>query len=71
MSRIMEMLQAVETDYHPLVSILKISRDDNADLRLQLDCHRSIAKFVESERKSVDVRSGDGSELVSLNINVS
>lgn len=70
MSRILEMLQKEEPGYHPLVSILRISQRDDADLRVQLDCHRAIAKYVEAERKSIDVKTEDGAELIRLNINV-
>lgn len=68
MSRILEMLQEVEPDYHPLVSILSISNEDESDGRLRLDCHRAIAKYVEAEQKSIEVKSADGAELFGLNI---
>ncbi len=68
-SRILEMLHAVEPGYHPLVSILKIARKTQDD-RVELDCHRAIAKYVEAERKSIDIKTEDGAELVRLNINV-
>lgn len=70
MSRILKMLQEEKKDYHPLVSILKIAHKSDADLRLQYDCHKTIAKYVEAERRSVDIKTDDGSELISLNINV-
>lgn len=70
MSRVLEMLQAVEPGYHPLVSILRIARKSGEDLRLELDCHRTIVKYVEAERKSIDIKTEDGAELVRLNINV-
>jgi hypothetical protein len=72
MSRILNMLQEVEPGYHPLVSILKIARSPEAreDLRLQMDCHSKIAKYVEAERRSIDVKTEDGAELVKLNIKI-
>lgn len=70
MSRILDLLQEEEPNYHPLISILRISKDGEADLRLQLDCHRSIAKYVEAERKSIDIKSDNGDTLMALNINV-
>lgn len=68
--RILDMLNQVEPDYHPLVSILKVAKEDKSDARLRFDCHREIAKYVEAQRRSVDVKSGDGSELVSLSITI-
>jgi hypothetical protein len=70
MSRILEMLQAKVPEYHPLVSILEISQGEHADGRLQLDCHKTIAKYVESERRSVEIKTEDGAELVHLRISV-
>lgn len=70
MSRILEMLQANEPNYHPLVAIHKIALRAGDDLRLELDCHKEIAKYVEAQRKTIDVKSEDGAELVHLSINV-
>ena len=71
MSRILDMLQERKPGYHPLVSILEITDECLVDdYRLKLDCHKAIAKFVEAERKSVDIKSEDGSELIKLVINV-
>lgn len=68
--RILDMLHQVEPDYHPLVSILKVAKEDKSDARLRFDCHREIAKYVEAQRRSVDIKSGDGSELVSIDITI-
>ena len=69
MSRILEMLQTQEENYHPLMSIHRIALRTDDD-RLQLDCHRAIAKYVEAERKAIDIKTEDGAELVHLKINV-
>lgn len=70
MSRILDLLQKEEADYHPLVSIHRLSARTKDD-RLAFDCHRTIAKYVESERRSVEIKTEDGSELVNLNILIS
>ena len=67
MSRILDLLQREEADYHPLVSIHRISAKTQDD-RLAYDCHRTIAKYVESERRSIEIKTEDGAELVNLNI---
>ena len=71
-NRIIEMLQEASgnSQYHPLVSILEIS-DRTEDDRLAFDCHKTIAKYVESERRSIDIKSQDGYELVNLVVNLS
>lgn len=43
--------------YHPLVSIARIAHHQDADLRLQFECHKTIAKYIEPELKSVEVKS--------------
>lgn len=67
MSRILDMLQKEEAGYHPLVSIHRISVKTQDD-RLAYDCHRTIAKYVESERRSIEIKTDDGAELINLNI---
>lgn len=69
MSRILDMLQKEEKGYHPLVSILKISQASE-DHNTQLNCHKTIAKYVEAERKSIDIKTEDGAELIHLNIDI-
>jgi len=68
MSRILDMLQEVEEGYHPLVAILNIAREEESDGRLRLDCHRSIAKYIEAEQKSIEVKSADNAEMFGLRI---
>lgn len=55
------LLQAMQTEYlgyHPLISILRIAHHEAAidDLRLQFDCHKTIARYIEPELKSVEVK---------------
>ena len=69
MSRILDMLQKEEPNYHPLVAIHRLTKETE-DQRLQFDCHRTIAKYVESERRSIEVKTEDGAELVHLHINL-
>lgn len=51
------MLHAEFPNYHPLLSIARIAHHQDADLRLQFECHKTIAKYIESELKSVEVKS--------------
>lgn len=50
------MLQKEYPAYHPLLSIARIAHDQGADLKLQFECHRTIAKYVEPELKSLEVK---------------
>ena len=68
-NRILEMLQKEEADYHPLVAIHRLAKKTD-DERLMFDCHKTLASYVESQRRSVEIKSEDGSELVHLSINI-
>ena len=50
------MLQKEYPNYHPLISIARIAHHGDADLKLQFECHKTIAKYVEPELKTVEVK---------------
>lgn len=50
------MLQKDYPNYHPLLSIARIAHHHDADLKLQFECHKTIAKYVEPELKSIEVK---------------
>jgi len=50
------MIQAEFPSYHPLIAIARIAHLGDADLKLQFECHRTIAKYVEPELKSLEVK---------------
>ena len=53
---LLDMLRQEFPAYHPLVSIARIAHHGDADLKLQFECHRTIAKYIEPELKSLEVR---------------
>lgn len=50
------MIQKEFPSYHPLISIARIAHHEGADLKVQLECHKTIAKYVEPELKSLEVK---------------
>lgn len=54
---LVSMIHAEFPNYHPLLSIARLAHHVDADLRLQFECHKTIAKYVEAELKSVEVKS--------------
>lgn len=50
------MIQKEFPNYHPLISIARIAHHGDADLKTQLECHKTIAKYVEPELKSIEVK---------------
>lgn len=55
-SHVLEAIRTYYPDYHPLVSIAHLAHDQMSDPRLKFDCHRVIAKYVEPELKSLEVK---------------
>ena len=52
---VLEMIQSKYPGYHPLMAIADIAHaeDPRVDFELRFNCHKVIAKYVETELKSV------------------
>lgn len=58
-SRSKQLLDAIRLkypNYHPLIAIAEIAHSDQADLELQFQCHKTIAKYIEPELKAIEVK---------------
>lgn len=55
-SPILSMIRTKFPEYHPLMAIAEIAHETE-DLGLQFHCHKVIAKYVEPELKSLEVKS--------------
>lgn len=53
---IMTMIHEAYPQYHPLLAIAHLAHDPDMDLKGQLDCHKTIAKYVSTELRAVDIR---------------
>jgi len=53
---LLALIQKEYPSYHPLLAIARIAHNESASLGLQFDCHKTIAKYVEPELKSIEVR---------------
>ena len=58
MSPILSMIHTEFPNYHPLMSIARIAHDaeDAKELGLAFMCHKTIAKYVEPELKSLELK---------------
>jgi hypothetical protein len=56
-STLLAAIQEQFPNYHPLIAIAQIAHSDMADLELQFQCHKTIAKYIEPELKAVEVKS--------------
>lgn len=66
--RILEMLQGKFPEYHPLMALAEMAHDAQIEPRVRADCHKSIAKYVEPELKSVEVKGDVKSDLGVLRV---
>lgn len=54
-SALLEMIQKEHPGYHPILSLARIAHGEDTSLAQQIDCHKTVLKYVEAELKSVDV----------------
>lgn len=52
---LLSLLRAKHPEYHPIMAIANIAHDIDASLDLQFNCHKTIAKYILPELKSVEV----------------
>lgn len=43
-------------NYHPVIAMVDIAHHADASLDLQFNCHKTIAKYIEPELKSIEVK---------------
>lgn len=43
-------------NYHPILAIVDIAHQEEASLELQYNCHKTVAKYIEPELKSIEVK---------------
>lgn len=69
-NHILEMIQSKYPGYHPLMSIAEIAHaiDPNVTPELRFQCHKTIAKFIEPEMKSIQVSNTDNSRRVTISM---
>lgn len=74
-SAVLDMIQSKYPGYHPLMAIADIAnapvgtpetKDITWDLRFQ--CHKTIARFVEPELKSLEVKNTDNRRNVTITL---
>lgn len=56
-------------NYHPILAIVDIAHHASADLDLQFNCHKTVAKYIEPELKSIEVK-GDLRETKTVRVSL-
>ena len=59
---LLALIRAEYPNYHPLVSMAHIAHNEDADLRLQFECHKTISRFIEPELKSVETQTDENQQ---------
>jgi len=54
--RMLGLIRTKFPGYHPLIAIAEIAHHKDSDLRMQLECHKTLIKYVSPELKSVEVK---------------
>lgn len=66
--RLLGLIQKEFPNYHPVIAIARIAHHEDADLKLQLEAHKAVAKYVEPELKSVEVRNTLDARMVRVSL---
>lgn len=53
---VLAMIRTKYPGYHPIMAIAELAHGPEVDDRLALDCHKTIARYVQPELKSVEVK---------------
>lgn len=53
---LLNMIRSKYPNYHPLLAIADIAHECGDDRKLEFECHKTIAKYIEPELKSLEVR---------------
>jgi hypothetical protein len=56
-------------NYHPILAIVDIAHSEEASLDLQFNCHKTVAKYIEPELKSIEVK-GDLRETKTVRVSL-
>lgn len=58
------------SDFHPAKLLAQVISDENEDIKLRVDCAKSLMPYVESQRKAVEVRANINSDTGLLRVSL-
>ena len=68
-SALLAVVRAKYPGYHPVLSMVDIAHNTEASLELQFNCHKTVAKYIEPELKSVEVK-GELREIKTVTVSL-
>lgn len=54
--RMLALIRTKFPDYHPILAIAEIAHDKDVDVKVKLDCHKTLIRYVTPELKSIEVK---------------
>jgi|SaaInlStandDraft_4_1057021.scaffolds.fasta_scaffold42626_1 hypothetical protein len=55
-NRILKMLHERTPGYHPLLALVELATDKETDKGIQMQCHKTVAEYVEPKLKSMEIK---------------
>lgn len=75
-NNILRMIREKHPNYHPLLSLADIALEEDEDgnlmhdVKVRVDCHKVITKYVESELRSVEVKGEMSADFGHLRVTI-
>jgi len=57
--RLLQIIQESYPDYHPVIEMVKIANDPEAEIKQRFDANKEVAKYVEPALKAIEHSGGD------------
>ncbi len=61
--RLLARIQADFPDYHPVIEMVKVAIDEDADKHDRFNANKEVAKYIEPALKAIEVKSEVDGEL--------
>lgn len=57
-------------DFHPAILLAQVVEDDAKDIKLRVDCAKSLMPYIEAARKAVEVKADISGEVGLLRVSM-
>lgn len=67
-NQLLMMLQKEFTGYHPVIAMAKMAHDETTEDNIKFNCHKEIARYIEPQLKSVEVKGSVRADFGTLRV---
>ena len=67
-NHLLEMLQKEFRQYHPVIAMAKMAHETNVEDNIRFNCHKEIARYIEPQLKSVEVKGSVKADFGTLRV---